>query len=306
MSLRVFLTGGTGYIGEVVLEAALRAGHQVSAIARDREKVERLDARGATGILAELATPARYIDAVRAADVVIHTALERSPRGPQVDREFLDQAIQALAGSGAPRTLIYTSGCWVLGNTGRAADETASLYPADIVAWRPEHEQRVLEAAGSGLRTVVVRPGIVYGGGRGIVADLLKDALNGLVRVVGPGKNRWACVYDRDLADLYVRLAQSPEASGIYHATDEGDERVLDIVAAIAGHLSQTPDVRHVPIEEARSQMGPYADALALDQRVRSPRARALGWTPSLRSAADNVARLYEEFRSARARASTA
>jgi hypothetical protein len=58
--------------------------------------------------------------------------------------------------------------------------------------------------------------------------------------------------------------------------------------------------VRHVPLEEARSKMGPYADALALDQIVRSPRARAIGWTPSLHSVAGNVARLLEEFRSAR------
>ena len=47
--------------------------------------------------------------------------------------------------------------------------------------------------------------------------------------------------------------------------------------------------------------MGPYADALALDQVVRSPRARALGWTPTLHSVAGNAARLLEEWRAARA-----
>jgi hypothetical protein len=46
--------------------------------------------------------------------------------------------------------------------------------------------------------------------------------------------------------------------------------------------------------------MGAYADALALDQIVRSPRARALGWAPTLHSVAGNVARLAEEFRAAR------
>jgi hypothetical protein len=60
------------------------------------------------------------------------------------------------------------------------------------------------------------------------------------------------------------------------------------------------PDVRHVPIEEARTKMGVLADALALDQRVRSPRARALGWTPSLHSVAGNAARLLEEWRGSR------
>jgi hypothetical protein len=60
------------------------------------------------------------------------------------------------------------------------------------------------------------------------------------------------------------------------------------------------PDVRHVPMAEARAKLGPYADALALDQIVRSPRAHALGWAPSIHSVAGNVPRLTEEFRSKR------
>jgi nucleoside-diphosphate-sugar epimerase len=146
----------------------------------------------------------------------------------------------------------------------------------------------------------VVRPGIVYGGSHGIVADLLRDALNGLVRVIGPGTNHWPCVYDRDLGELYARIVESPEASGLYHANDEGDEQVNDIVEAIATHVTPHPDIRHVPIEEARAKLGPYADALALDQRLRSPRARAIGWSPTLRSVSGNVARLLEEYRNAK------
>ncbi|MGE3189742.1 MAG: hypothetical protein AB7N90_08675, partial [Vicinamibacterales bacterium] len=76
--------------------------------------------------------------------------------------------------------------------------------------------------------------------------------------------------------------------------------RVVDIAEAIANHLSQRPDIRNMPIEEARTKLGPYADALALDLVVRSPRARALGWAPTLRSVSGNVARLFEEFRNSR------
>src|ERR1041384_2750757 len=149
-------------------------------------------------------------------------------------------------------------------------------------------------------RTVVMRPGIVYGGTRGIIADLLKDAANGLVRVICEGKNHWPCVYARDLADAYLRVAMNPEACGIFHANDEADESVGDIVESIATHARMRPDVRHVPLTEARAKMGAYADALALDQRVRSPRARALGWSPTLHSVSGNVARLLEEFRTRR------
>ena len=95
--------------------------------------------------------------------------------------------------------------------------------------------------------------------------------------------------------ELYLRLVNTPDASGVFHANDEGDERVNDIVMAIAGQFGTPPDIRRVPLAEARQKMGPYADALALDQKVRSPRAKALGWTPSLRSVSGNVARLLEE-----------
>jgi nucleoside-diphosphate-sugar epimerase len=185
----------------------------------------------------------------------------------------------------------------VLGNTPTPADESAPVNPIELTAWRPEHERRVLDAASPTLRTIVVRPGVVYGGGRGIVGEILKDASNSLIRVIGSGDNRWSLVYDRDLADLYLRLAEHAEASGIYHANDEGDERVNEIVAAISEHAKTTPSVRHVPLAEAKQKMGPYAEALALDQVVRSPRARALGWVPSLKSVSGNAARLFEEWR---------
>ncbi len=302
MSLRVFLTGGTGYIGSAVLDAAIRAGHQVTAIARDPEKVQALEARGATSVLAELGTPKRYMAAAVDADVVVHTAMEQSPRGVKLEREFLDQILPALGDTGSAKTFVYTSGVWVLGPAPEPVDETVPLVPAELSAWRVPHEALVTAATTMSLRTIVVRPGIVYGGGRGIVSDLLKDALNGLIRVIGPGTNHWPCIYDRDLAELYVRLVENPEASGVFHATDEADETVNDIVEAIGNYLPQRIDVRYVPIDEARAKMGAYADALALDQKVRSPRAHLMGWTPTLRSASRNVPRLFEEYRNAHAR----
>jgi nucleoside-diphosphate-sugar epimerase len=298
--MRVFVTGGTGYVGSAIVEALFRAGHHVVAMARDPEKVERLRARGATPVVAELGTPQRYVGEVRTCDAVIHAALESSPRGVEKDRQAIDTLIGTLKESGAGKTFIYTSGVWVLGKNSWPADENTPVNPAAHSAWRPAHEQAVLDAGADGLRTVIVRPGILYGGSRGIVSDLLKDALNGLVRVIGSGKNHWACVYDRDVADLYVRVLQAPDASGIFHVTDEADEKVNDIVEAIASHLMQKPDVRHVPLPEAKKKLGTYAEALAMDQRVRSPRARALGWAPTLSSVCGSVPRLFEEFRNTR------
>lgn len=302
--MRIFLTGATGYVGSAVLDALVRGSHDVTALVRDPEKAERVSLRGVQPIVGDLSAPASYAQAAETCDAIIHTAYESSKRGPQVDRQAVDVLLGAAirhAAKGHQVSFVYTSGVWVLGNTPRKATEDAPVRPTPLVKWRPEHEKLVLDAGrGRTLRTAVVRPGIVYGGGRGIIADLLKNAANGLVRVIGHGRNHWACVYHRDLADLYLRIATNPDASGVYHATDEADERVMDIVEAVARQAKSEPDVRHVPIEEARAKMGPYADALALNQIVRGPRARALGWRPTLHSVAGSLARLFEEFRSRR------
>lgn len=301
--MHIFLTGATGYIGSAVLDAMIKGGHRVTAIARDPEKAERLLAKGATPVIAELGLPKMYVPLLQAADAVVHTAYESSPRGVQLDQQSIEIMLaaqrDALAGDGKARAFLYTSGVWVLGRTTKAADEESPLDPPEHVAWRPAHENLVLASASAGLRPVVIRPGVVYGGGRGIVSDLIKDALNGIVRVVGAGKNRWACVYDHDLGDLYVRVLESATATGVFHANDEADERVSDIVEAIAGQVPQRPDIRNMPMAEARKKMGTRADALALDQKVRSPKARALGWAPSLSGVANSVARLVEEYRNA-------
>lgn len=308
--MRVFLTGATGHIGAAVLDALVRHGHAVTALVRNNEKASRVASRGARPVIGDIAEPESYRAAAAGHDGYIHTAFDRAPqRGPAADRVAVETLLgeaaagpirDRAAGSPADRFFIYTSGIWVLGPAPDPIAEDAPVRPIAIAAWRVPHEDLVLRAASATLRTLIVRPGVVYGGGVGIIGDLLKAATQGLVRVIGDGTNHWPTVYDRDLADLYVRLTEQPGARGVYHGTDESDEQVNEIVAAIASYLPTPPDVRHVPIEEARAQMGPYADALSLDQRVRSPRARALGWAPALRSISGSVARLFGEWRASR------
>ena len=296
--MRVFLTGATGYVGSAILDALIRNHHHVEALVRTTPAAAELQARGAQPVRGNLLEPLTWLDAAASADGIVHAAAESGPRARQLD----DVVVTTLTSlpARADRFIVYTSGVWALGNTRAPADERAPVNPTELVAWRPAHEQRVLETASAGVRAIVVRPGIVYGRGRGIVGDLLRDASNGLVRVVGTGENHWPLVYDRDLGELYARLVGNPTASGVFHANDEGDETVNAIVAALSEHASIRPSVRHVPIAEARKKMGPYADALALDQIVRSPRARSLGWNPTLHSVSGNVARLSEEWRRSR------
>lgn len=297
--MRIFLTGGTGYIGSSVLDALVRAGHDVTALVRTAERAAQVEGRSARSVIGNLADPDTYRRAASGHDGYVHTAFESSARGVEVDRQAIETLLEVAADSGRG-FFIYTSSTWVLGQTRDPLAEEAPVNPIPLVAWRPAHEQRVLGAATGALRTMVVRPAVVYGGARGILGDMFRDASNGLMRVIGPGDNHWPLVYDRDLGDLYARLAARPDTAGIYHANDEADERVIDFIEAIAQHMPTKPELRHVPLAEARTKMGRYAEALALDQRVRSPRARALGWAPSLGSFTRSVPRLLDEWRSGR------
>jgi nucleoside-diphosphate-sugar epimerase len=304
--MRIFVTGATGYIGSAVVGALLKASHHVTALVRTPQAADSLAARGVTPVLGDLKHAKTYRAAAEGFDAYIHTAADASSKRQDIDRKAIETLLSAAVATpsgNAQSAFVYTSGIWVLGSNAHPMNETAQPNPGQLLGWRPAHEQLVLEAAGTSLRTAVIRPGIVYGGNRGIVSDLLKNALNGLIRVIGTGDNHWPLVYHKDLADLYVRAAADPSASGIFHANDEADETVNTIVDGIVSHFSIPPDVRHVPLEEARKKLGAYADALALDQRVRSPRARALGWSPTLHSVSSNIPRLLEEFRRGQERA---
>jgi nucleoside-diphosphate-sugar epimerase len=221
--MRIFLTGATGYIGGAVLDALIKAGHDVTALVRDNEKARRVAKRGGHPVVGNLADPESFRSAAEAQDGYVHTAFDRpSGKGPQIDRAALETIIAAARrprtapadpkSAPARRFIIYTSGVSVLGQSPDPSNEDAPVNPTPIAAWRPAHEALLLSAASDHLRTVVVRPGVVYGSGRGMVCDLLKMASNGLVRVVGDGNNHWPLVYDRDLADLYAKLVANPQA----------------------------------------------------------------------------------------------
>ena len=52
--MRIFLTGGTGYVGSAVLDALVRAGHRVDALVRNTERAAQVHARGAHPVMGEL------------------------------------------------------------------------------------------------------------------------------------------------------------------------------------------------------------------------------------------------------------
>jgi nucleoside-diphosphate-sugar epimerase len=279
--MKVLLTGATGYIGSAVAEALTRAGHEVMGLARSDEALERLQSRNIRGVRGDLKDTGALSGAAREADAVIHTAQAHGAEAGEIDRSAVEAILDALQGTNKP--FIYTSGIWVYGSTGdRVATEETPLNPSPLVAWRPPNERLALEGAQRGVRSVVIRPGIVYGREGGIIGGMIEEAREkGFVRFVGTGENRWPQVNVDDLADLYVLALEAAPAGTLLNAASNGSVRVRDVAEAASRAGGAGGSVESWPLEDARKRLGVYADALVLDQQVSGKRAEELlGWKP--------------------------
>ena len=275
--MRVFVTGATGYVGTAVAEALRAAGHEVVGLARSDDAAARLAGAGCAALRGTLTDADVLARGAREADAVIHLAATGGADQAEVDTAAVRALLDALAGSGKP--FLYTSGVWVLGPTGDVvADEDAPANPAALVAWRPALEREVVDAAARGIRSVVIRPGVVYGRGGGTPGGFIASGRKkGVVRYVGDGRQRWPFVHVDDLAALYVLALDAPAGTVLNAAGPSLPVReVAEAAARATGARAEA-----WPLEEARARLGPYADALALDQQVSAERARALGWRPS-------------------------
>jgi nucleoside-diphosphate-sugar epimerase len=291
--MKVFLTGATGYIGSAVMDKLLQARHQVVALARSSRSASRLREQGTEVVEADLANRHDYADILRSSDGVIHTAMEGSANAGLLDAGFVETVLEALSGSGKP--FIYTSGVWVMGHHPKGGDEHSPLAPIPLVAWRVDVERRVLDAAAANnIRTVVLRPAMVYGRGGGFLANFVNSARQtGAATYVGDGQNHWSLVHVDDLADLYLlALDRAPAGSLFVAATHSVKTRDLaEAASRAAGYAGRVTPLAE---GEARNVLGPALDGVLLDQNLSSAKAVSeLGWQPKAPQAVEEFERSY-------------
>ena len=296
--MQVFVTGATGYIGFAVAAALRRGGYRVWGLARSEAKARRLARHEIEPVIGDLADPKTYLEVASDCALLVHTAFDYAADGVAKNKTAIDTLLDAGRRGAKPKTLVFTSGAWVYGDTGdRMVDETTPPNPPKLVAWRPAHEQMVLQAAG--VRGLVVRPGDVYGGPGGLTGQWFAGPSTGNPPlVVGDGRNRLPMVHIDDLADAYVRIAESGLAAEIFNVNDQSRFTVLEMATPAARAAGYEGEVRPTPLPEARKTLGDFADALALSQHVDARKvARLLGWQPRHVGFLDEAAAYYRAWK---------
>lgn len=284
--MRVFVTGGSGYIGREVIRALRARGDSVLALARSDEAGDTVEDLGAIAVRGSLTDDEALSTVAGAVEAVIHLGASHGPDAAAVDAA----AAAALQDGIGTRPYVHTGGCWVWGSQDTEVDEDAEARPPAVTAWRPANEARVLARARSGGYPVIVAPGIVYGrgpassgagGGGGLAVTALVDPGRAASEVwsLGGGGQHWSLVHVEDVAALYVAALAAPRGR-VYAGVTE-HQPVSAIATALAVAAGPHVEVRAVPEPEVLAVLGPLAGALLMDNRVSGDRARReLGWSP--------------------------
>lgn len=297
--MRVFVTGASGYIGHAVARAFRQSGHDVYGLIRSKPSEHLLRISEIKPIVGDMNKPKSYMKILDEVEVIVHCAYEMSAHGVDLDASTIDTLVKAASKANLPRTVIYTSGVWVYGNTGKkVADEASTLNPIDYVKWRPRHEKSVLDAHSAQVRTVVIRPGCVYGGVNGLTAMWFDSTRQGAVEMVGEGNNRWSMIHVEDLARLYVLAAERELSNVVLNATDSTSLTVKEMVEAIAEAAGIPGKINQLTKKEAMQKYGALTDGLLIDQKISSERAaRLLGWHPKHTKFIDAVQCDYDAWK---------
>jgi nucleoside-diphosphate-sugar epimerase len=286
--MKIFLTGASGYLGRVLTEHFVGAGHQVDALARSdasRERVTQLGARAVAGTLADTET---LRQAAASADAVVHAAVDfTQPAMREIEQPALDALLSGLA-PGKP--FIYTStGLVYPDQGGRTTDEDIPVAPEHSPQpYKVLGERQVLAAEGPAA--MVIRAALIYGrGGSALLQGMIANARSrGIATYIGEGSNEWSSVHVDDLARLYLAALDHAERQLVVNAASRARTSMRQIAEAVA-YLTGARTLS-LSLEQAEQAMGPYAAVLTRSSPLDPSRAeKVLGWDRVERSLIDEL-----------------
>jgi len=253
----ILVTGGGGFLGHAIVRKLLAKGHRVTSFSRGSHP--ELDAMGVTQHLGDLADAYAVKKAVDGKDAVFHTAARAGVWGPFDDffRPNVTGTRNVIAACRACAVdrLIYTSSPSVVfdGKDMEGVNETVP-YPTDFHAPYPRTkamaELEVMAAADKKLRTLTLRPHLIWGPGDPHLAPRIIARAKSL-RQVGDGGNRVDTIYIDNAALAHVlameALDKNPEISGkAYFISDDAPILLWEMVNRILDAGGKPPVKRRI------------------------------------------------------------
>ena len=200
---RIFVTGGTGFVGTRVLEQLCGRGHEVVALCRAMPESEAGPA--VQCLRGDLADPGGWRDALASCDIVLHLAA-RTGKAPadlhlRDNLRLTEGLLEACRDAGVRR--------FVFASTIVAKCPNLSRYP--YARAKAEAEARVRE---SGLSFTIVRPTLVFGAGSPNLDSLRTLACAPVMPVFGNGRTKVQPIHVDDLAELIAEATDDSRFEG--------------------------------------------------------------------------------------------
>jgi uncharacterized protein YbjT (DUF2867 family) len=202
--VKVFVTGGTGFVGPKVVHALRARGHNVRALVRRLDRAKTLAAWGCELAEGDVGDADSLARAAGGCEAAVHlVAIIRGPR-EEFERVMVrgtENLLAAAKDAGVGRFVLMSA----LGTSERNRD----LVPYFHAKWEMEQAVTV-----SGLEHVVFRPSFVFGQDGGVLPMFIRQVrLAPLTPVVGTGEVRLQPIWVEDVAQFFAQAVDAPGVS---------------------------------------------------------------------------------------------
>ncbi len=229
----VFVTGGSGYLGGVLIPMLRAKGYSVTAMSRSESSDERLTRLGATPVRCDLDDVAALTSAIRGNDAVIHAAARFREGGGDAayvrdNVEGTRHLLAAARAAGARRFVFVGAAGSLIGGRRPIVDADES-WPLNEPSYSPYFrtkaiaDREVLAANSDDFTTCAVRPGLIWGGdGDTFVERIAAATRNGKMRFIGGGRHRLVTSHVENSAHAIFLALERGRGGEAYFAFDDG------------------------------------------------------------------------------------
>lgn len=228
--MKVFITGGTGFVGRHLVRQLVASGHDVQALAGNRAADSALRILGATPVPGHVTDRASLEGAMGGCDVVYHlpnTQWVTSEDSERVQTQIVAGTQHTLGAAfdlNIPR-IVFFSNVSVYGDTnGQLVDETyvPSRPPAGEIPqalWHA-HFDVAQQLTRQGAPIVTVMPGEIYGPGEtGWLANLMRRFYRGSLPVIPAPETTFTYTYVKDVVRGAILAAEKGRIGESYCLT---------------------------------------------------------------------------------------